>query len=418
MKCFACDFIINDRLELLKCVTCHAPYHYTCTSMTSAYYREHGKDLKLYWTCQSCDNITRRKRDDNTPVRNRHLPPAPQSAPHLDDTSMSVDDLLSLDEDTHTQTYDKTETINNTTTQNSSTNIASLTTNDQPLTLDQLSALLDNKLDRYKTIMLAEMKATIQREINTTIHQIKQDITQEISTLSSQHEIQKSELQKTKVKIEQLEKETHQLKTELHQLKYQLGTETNTVKNIEQNKTIILHGLNEYESESESDLCSRVDNMFADLMNININGFIEQATRIGKRGYRRPLRIDLLSRRMTNYILQNAHLFKNTGYAISPFLDKKALEERMLLRENMRKARQAGKYAIIKNNKLFINGVEYVYSENRSQEVQAQPLNTKQSAPITSSRALRQTTSNAPDEKILISTQTDNDHNKTNSFRE
>jgi hypothetical protein len=154
--------------------------------------------------------------------------------------------------------------------------------------------------------------------------------------------------------------------------------------------------------------------MFYNILNVNINGYIEQATRIGKRGYRRPLRIDLLSRRMTNHVLQNAYYFKNTGYAVSPLLDTKSLEERKSLRENMIRARREGKHATIRNNKLFINGKEHTYSKREhSQEFQSE------SHQVTLSSSVyipQQSTSNTQDNETSIGIQ-HKDHNPHNSFR-
>jgi hypothetical protein len=50
---------------------------------------------------------------------------------------------------------------------------------------------------------------------------------------------------------------------------------------------------------------------------------------------------------------------------ISPYLDKQALKTRKDLRTNLAAARKAGKHAVIRNNKLIINGQEHIpQSEN------------------------------------------------------
>lgn len=100
--------------------------------------------------------------------------------------------------------------------------------------------------------------------------------------------------------------------------------------------------------------------MFRELMNININGFIESVKRMGRNGNRRPLMIELISKRMKKYVLENASCFRNTGYAIADILDSVALQNRKKIQEGLRIARKEGKHAVIRNNKLYINGKECV----------------------------------------------------------
>lgn len=69
-------------------------------------------------------------------------------------------------------------------------------------------------------------------------------------------------------------------------------------------------------------------------------GYIEDLERIGQRGSRRPLKVELLSKRMTKYLLTHVTLFKNTGLWISEILDQKGLQDRKERRDTRRKTRQ------------------------------------------------------------------------------
>lgn len=107
--------------------------------------------------------------------------------------------------------------------------------------------------------------------------------------------------------------------------------------------------------ENEQELSERAINIFYDILNIDISGYIEEVSRIGTRISKRPLKIELLSRRMAQFILQNAQYFKNTGLTVSEYLDKQALNERKSIKRALQIARKHGKHAIIRNNELVVN---------------------------------------------------------------
>jgi hypothetical protein len=141
----------------------------------------------------------------------------------------------------------------------------------------------------------------------------------------------------------------------------------------ENTKRLVLYGLNEYERESEPILVDQILRIFYDIYNIDLTGQIEEIRRIGRRGSRRPIVIELLSKRMTRHIIENATYFKNTGLFVSQFLDRDSLRNRKLLRDKLREARQSGQNALLRNNKLFVNGNEihvlqaHSDTENRTQ---------------------------------------------------
>lgn len=70
----------------------------------------------------------------------------------------------------------------------------------------------------------------------------------------------------------------------------------------------------------------------------------------------RPLVIELLSKRMTRYIVSSSQCFQGTGLGVSEFLDAKSRKDRAQMREELIKAGQNGHHAIIRNNQLYIDG--------------------------------------------------------------
>lgn len=117
----------------------------------------------------------------------------------------------------------------------------------------------------------------------------------------------------------------------------------------EANKTLVLYGLNEFRNENEYDLYERVTEVFYQITNVNLAGYIEDIRRIGKRGWRRPLVIELLSKRTTKYILSNVKNFKNSGLWVSEYLDEQGLHERKIRRERYKKIKQNGNYSPYSN---------------------------------------------------------------------
>lgn len=68
MECLACRGRVTE-VELLKCVHCKGNYHHNCVNMTSSFYMANLRDLRTYWQCPACDNVTSRRKGTDTPVR-------------------------------------------------------------------------------------------------------------------------------------------------------------------------------------------------------------------------------------------------------------------------------------------------------------------------------------------------------------
>ncbi|XP_061725465.1 uncharacterized protein LOC133531335 [Cydia pomonella] len=334
MICQACYDPI-DGLEELICVTCKRPYHYKCFNITTAAFMARNYAIRHDFRCLLCTNITSRRKNDNTPARGQ-LSSTLQDQDH---TNMSLDNV-SINDETNLNLGD---------TIGSPQQIQ----NSQPITLDQISSLLKNN----NTFILTDFKKMLHTEITAAIEGLKTEFTNKHTQLTSQQESMMQQINEANSKIDSLQRENQQIKTQLAQVQMR----SNPVENpeiIKNQKKFIVYGLDEYYGEKESDLYPRLNNMFCDILNVNINSYIESAQRIGKKGNRRPLLIELISKRMKAYILENSRAFRNTGYAVSDVLDNEALIIRRDLRDQLRRARESGKHAVIRNNRLFINGIE------------------------------------------------------------
>lgn len=139
----------------------------------------------------------------------------------------------------------------------------------------------------------------------------------------------------------------------------------------ENSKKFVLYGLEQIKQETEYDLHDRViQHVIYEIINVDLNGYLQEITRLGRNGYRRPLVIELLSKKMTKYIIHQSSLFSKSGIAFAEFLDNEAIKKRNKLRKILKEARKEGRHAKFRNNRLIINGRAYT-------EVQKEETNQK-----------------------------------------
>lgn len=320
MNCEACKQQIA-RGELLRCSTCKHIHHYRCVNMTTSFYMENKQKLIMSWSCPSCENVKKRiQRNDDTPVRSQMLPT-------LNDTTMSIDDHI---EDDHNTLGHNRRSISPVSPAN--VQLSSQTTNS--ITLQQISQLLDEKLENNKTAILNEIKSTVQSEISTAIHKLQSKITQTTDALRLEQTTINTNIANIDEKIRKLEIENDKLKNEINKLQNQ-----DTRKN-DNTKRFVVYGLNEYYRETERDLEDRIIYAFQDTLNIDLTGYIEELHRIGRNGLKRPIHIELISKRMTKYIISQARFLKGQGLHISEYLDSDALNERRKYREERNLSRR------------------------------------------------------------------------------
>lgn len=338
MICPKCKNNVTN-IEKLKCTTCKHYFHSSCLNIKSADFMSKYYGKKHNWNCQDCTNKI--KHITTTPMTRSTVQrsTASLSIPNTSSENISPNESLNVSQgDTDTE-----ETI----------------------TLSRFEELLDRKLNNIKGSLLQEIKDILKREIKQEIQDIlKIEIEPDICLLKTNF----LEVKTLNEKIKIIEIENQALKQNLKVLQEQLEYIKGETKNIncvdyqktEQNnnhKKIVIHGFYEYDDENDSVLYERVNQLFHDILNINVDSYIESIRRLGKNGYYRPIEIEMISKRSTNYILENKYVFKGTGLYISKYMSKEELYERKILMDKLKEARQMGYHAVIKNNNLFVNGV-------------------------------------------------------------
>lgn len=334
-KCAGCN---SDLLEeqYLVCHICQSAYDLECTNINKIQFNSMTTRNKNEWKCQACVCSMPKRDNTNTPVRQTYCEPTCTTPNNLNvtlrrkpksndvTTELSPDDIIG-----DTQISQSLHLINE-------NHIGTLNNSDS-IILEKFSQLLDTKLECMKISIIQNVKNTIQAEFTNAINKLQNDLIQSKSILATEQSTLKEKICTLNNKIDTIEQQ---------------------LQILENGNKIVLYGLQEEYYETDNDLYDRVSRAFYEIMNIDINPYIEEIKRIGKRGEKRPLQIDLISKRMAKYITENGRAFKNTGLSVGKFLDRKELQHRNELRKKVNLARKNGQRAYIKNNKLYINGKE------------------------------------------------------------
>lgn len=389
--CAGCRQDINDR-KYLKCSTCQENYDLECANVSEMrFYNTMTVDHKKSWKCHFCRSKEPKADNSNTPIRPQlHLEGlAALSTLNYDQPvhaqSSTTDQNVTLrkkisrfnkstsplsDDDFSTSIQGNTPTLNTPKRCNMNEVSVCCNSDNEQISLQKFTSILqeNNKL------ILSTIQTSIRNEINNTLCKIEEDLKQNLEKISSDQIQLKQELTALNVRIKliehscrTLEAENEKLRRDIQNLQYDPRKSTNQSYDSYE-KTFVLHGLTENYWETDEDVICRVVNIFYDLLNINLTDYIEEARFIGKRGHKRPLKIELISKRITKTILDNCYYLKDAGFSATKYLCQTELQERRQLNHALQAARQNGHHAIIKNKKLFINGKETSTSLQQKKE--------------------------------------------------
>lgn len=343
-NCDACQkhANISDRMQ---CCCCKKIYHYQCLNITDEQYTKNTHMYDISWTCSECANVTRRQRNDNTPARSIHS------------------STLYADSECEQSFTGDTQTSNilaKTTSQDVNVSDLSKATH-----LKELSDLLDSKLKLAQHQIITEISSRLEVKITITMQELKQELFKDVKILKLEQTKMSNHLTKIDNDIKKLEEEKLNLEKQIEKLSSKISQNqapcTNSPTNdcCDNSRKVVLYGLDELYGENEYVLNNRIIEIFEELYNVDLGGYIDQIFRLGRKGYRRPIVIELTSKIMCKYITQNYKFLKNTGLYISEYYDEEKRKERIKMQELMNSARREGKHAIIRNNRLIIDGKEH-----------------------------------------------------------
>lgn len=345
--------------QYLSCAFCKDMYDLECANVSiQRYLNTMSQTQKKSWKCQACKcKSPKMINTDSTPVRPRdHECPEQPKIVIQDNNNITLRKKTLLPNDT----LDSEECSMLGDTIYTETPDPIKTSTKFEVNLDILSELITSRLKENNKQIIADLQNTIQTEINKAIQKLKEEIQQQTNGLYKQNDLIKSDLKKVNTEIEQLKKENLKLKNEIQELETKFKTPGIIHYEQDNSKKIVIYGFDEYHNEPENDLNFRIVQMFHELYNIDLTGYIEDTKRIGKYVNRnnnsRPLILELLSKKMVKYIIRNSHNCHGTRISISEYLDKTAQRERKAMREKMLMARKNGQHAVIHNNQLYIEG--------------------------------------------------------------
>lgn len=363
--CAGCQQKLPIRKNL-TCTLCKSIYDLKCAGILKDYYmKSMTLELRKSWKCQTCICKMLKTGNIDTPVRTQKGPDynpvliTPTEGHNItirnkittpnDDTTSSED--LSLLGDT-LQAVD-VDNVNNTLG-----NINLMNNVQSQLNMQTLSELIILRLRENNKSIIEELQIMIQTEINRAITELRQDLEYKTKTLTEQNDRRKQEIDSIHTKLEEVRIENENLKKEIRTLTTTATQKNQTPSIPEHNyKKLVLYGFADYYNEPEWELHNRLIELFREIADVDLSGYIEDMYRVGRKGTKnRPLVMELLSKRMTRYIISNSHSFQGSGLGISEFLDAKTRKERAQIKDELFKARKNGHYAIIRNNQLYING--------------------------------------------------------------
>lgn len=383
MECAGCKTVIPNR-QFMTCRYCKDTYDLICANVSEKrFYNTMTADHKLNWQCQACRSKAPKQNNSNTPVRacmedqcdnvtQRKKPSSVQDKNTMINLEMSADDQIQND----------LSIMGDTICTSKSSPGRHRTNSTNSMNYEQLCECLFEKLESNKHSIIQEIKSTVQQEITSAISKFRSEFTKETDTLTAENREIQNKIENLNKKISHLESQIKDLSTQKRHFQAHAGASENAFDISDNKKKIVLHGLEEYCDETEDSVHDRVIDIFYNILNINLIGYIEEMRRIGRNKERRPLEIELLSKKMTTYIIKNRHYFRNSKFTITEYLDKNELNKRNELIKVLRNERKNGNHAIIRNNRLYINGREYTNAydnrNNNSNEV-SQSLNTRRS---------------------------------------
>lgn len=386
-NCAGCSNRISDR-KFLECYKCKDTYDLLCANISEEwFYNIMSKERKQTWECPQCKSQQPKNNNTNTPVR--QLMDFPET---ITDENTNVS-YITTRAKSKPRPMDESLLSNGSPPQGN-TMILDAAPSNSELILSELRALRTQVADRFNNqeFRISDLTETL-KKIQTTVETEIKDLkilctknSKRIDELQSSNTQLRREMDEVKKIMISFKPTTQHTSAEPSYANVTLGNNdtssspegtlreiTSSQKTLlrspnnikperDYSRYLVLYGLNEYQYENDQDLYERVINVFYDITNIDLTGYIEELQRIGRRGWRRPVVIELLSKRLAKTLLSGVNHFKNTGLWISEYLDEEGLNARKLKKDRYKKM-----------NKRSYNTTEYP-----KQSIQPQPTSQHQ----------------------------------------
>lgn len=209
INCLACGTNISNN-DSMTCYACKNAYHCQCLNITQAQFHNLSPDFLASWVCPACKNVTCRgaKSNVNTPVRNTQL-----LAQSEDSMNMSCD-------------------LHNLSAGSSGDSVHLQSTKPNEVTMENISALLDQKLSQSMSQLAATLKASMRQEIKDAVKyevdsefdKIKSELTLTTDFLSAEQMELKTKMKIDADHVKELESQNAALRADLRNLENRLSS--------------------------------------------------------------------------------------------------------------------------------------------------------------------------------------------------
>lgn len=430
-KCAGCRQHISDRY-FLSCSICKETYDIQCANVPLLRFNNTmTKQHKSNWKCPLCSSKMAKTNNSNTPVRNEHDYDDEEHVLNVNKnrhqrrqaiSPVGGESMISFEGDTLLEDSVQTIDLENNTIPNSPRTVLR-----NQATLEQINTLIQQNLQQNNTSFLQAIQNTIQKEIENALKHLQIDFKHNIDSIKLNQIATEKNISALEQKIVSLQNENSKLQKENKEIKEDLNSIKAYIYKISPEKIegktdthVVLHGLTSQCEETDDELIDKVSYIFQEVLHIDISRYIEEITFIGKGGTRRPLKIELRNKRLRKHILLNSSYFREVGLSVTEYLTEPELKQRRELIQALQKARKSGQHAIIKNNKLMINGRQSSETDHRDELPNMRNVETHTQMNIEHSKYINaiQKQKNDKDTNDSINNETNHSSSKKNhSFR-
>lgn len=225
MLCSGCK---SDK-DLLKCNNCAYSYCYLCLNVTPDSSKQISADLLASLSCPSCQNITRRKRNDDTPVKCHYRFP---------DDSMNASFSQASTVECHSKIAESAA--------------SGASVNDGPVTMESISRLFDMKLSPDSAFMINlrsalknDVEEMVSVEVSRAVEVVKTEFVTTTNLISAEQSNLKLEIAEKDNRIKKLESEL----SKNHAVICKLHNRVTTLEKVSRELNVEIHEVPEGKNE-------------------------------------------------------------------------------------------------------------------------------------------------------------------------
>lgn len=205
------------------------------------------------------------------------------------------------------------------------------------------------------------------------------------------------EIKALKERVNNIESDNKQLTSVTKKLEEQIDR----LENQARRNNIIIYGMQEKDTENWNETEEIVIKFVKEKLQIGLEEFqIERAHRLGyAKNKKRPIIAKLYNFKIKEEIIKNGKLLKGTGFAVSEDFSRKVKDERSKLKPLLNTAKEQGRKAVLRYNKISIDGQKLDYDKaynllqtNKQQETVTVAASLRDVEPVDFKSTSRETT--------------------------